>query len=120
MGIALFFFHLLKSPVPACPLPGASLTAFLDVLDPPPPRCLHSTQSQSRRSRSTGTAPELFMAPQLSKAIATDALLGHGAGLFVLCSKPADLEECEVLLKRSWASWDVMGCDDEGRRREKR
>eukprot|EP00913_Durusdinium_trenchii_P027908 g26168.t1 len=87
----------------------ASLTAFLDVLDPPPPRCLHSTQSQSRRSRSTGTAPELFMAPQLSKAIATDALLGHGAGLFVLCSKPADLEECEVLLKRSQLILQLCG-----------
>jgi len=65
-----------------------------------------AARAKRKKRGSTRIAP---MARQLRRAITADALTGRGAALFILCSPPADAEECEVLLRRSEFTLQIAG-----------
>eukprot|EP00439_Symbiodinium_sp_Y106_P045406 s3853_g5.t1 len=65
-----------------------------------------AARAKRKKRGSTRIAP---MARQLRRAITADALTGRGAALFILCSPPADAEDCEVLLRRSEFTLQIAG-----------
>jgi len=66
-------------------------------------------QRPAPRGRKDAGSESISMSKRLRKAIDVDALLGRGAALFILCSVPADVAECEQLLCRGQFTLQICG-----------